>query len=115
MRCDWNWSVRRADLARVGSDGWQSQGVPEYGSFIPSPTLEIVNQRAGTPNLAIPMDKRDLSVEEQNKLKPFYPELFAYRERCFGGFCFDLDEKNTFDVPAENREKFYTSASIDSP
>lgn len=53
------------------------------------------------------MGKRDLSVQEQNKLKPFYPELFAYRERCFGGFCFDLDERYTFDVPKEEREKFY--------
>lgn len=53
------------------------------------------------------MGKRDLSVEEQNKLKPFYPELFAYRERCFGGFCFDLDERYTFDVPKDEREKFY--------
>lgn len=59
------------------------------------------------PNNHLQMGKRDLSVEEQNKLKPFYPELFAYRERCFGGFCFDLDERYTFDVAENVREEFY--------
>ncbi|KAF4469809.1 steroid monooxygenase [Fusarium albosuccineum] len=60
-----------------------------------------------TPNLAVPMRKRDLTVEEQERAKAFYPELFRYREDNFAGFLYDWDEKNTFDVTPEEREEFY--------
>ncbi|KAI1498983.1 FAD/NAD(P)-binding domain-containing protein [Biscogniauxia marginata] len=60
-----------------------------------------------TPNLAIPMRKRDLSVKEQEDAKRFYPELFRYREKTFGGFLYDWYEKNTFDDTPEEREAFY--------
>ncbi|KAJ9145461.1 Baeyer-Villiger monooxygenase [Pleurostoma richardsiae] len=60
-----------------------------------------------TPNLAVPMRKRPLSVEEQQSAKKFYPELFRYREKNFGGFLYDWAEKNTFDDSPEDREAFY--------
>jgi hypothetical protein len=37
----------------------------------------------------------------------FYPELFRYRERNFGGFLYGLYEKGTFEDTEEEREKFY--------
>ncbi|KAI1085163.1 FAD/NAD(P)-binding domain-containing protein [Whalleya microplaca] len=62
-----------------------------------------------TPNLAVPMRRRDLSVEEQDAAKKFYPELFRYREKNFAGFNYDWYEKNTFDDTPEQREAFYES------
>ena len=62
-----------------------------------------------TPNLAVPMRKRDLTVEEQERIKPYYPELFRYRETSFAGFMYDWHEKNTFDDSPEEREAFYES------
>jgi cation diffusion facilitator CzcD-associated flavoprotein CzcO len=53
------------------------------------------------------MRKRDLTVEEQEKNKQFYPELFRYRETNFAGFLYDWSEKNTFDDSPEEREAFY--------
>ncbi|KAF2172967.1 hypothetical protein M409DRAFT_62608 [Zasmidium cellare ATCC 36951] len=94
--------VRGKRCAVIGTGASGVQIAQEWGPIAGS--LHVFQR---TPNLAVPMGKRDLSVEEQNKLKPFYPELFAYRERCFGGFCFDLDERYTFDVPKDERERFY--------
>lgn len=62
-----------------------------------------------TPNLAVPMHKRDLTIEEQERIKPYYPELFRYRETSFAGFMYDWCERNTFDDTPEEREAFYES------
>ncbi|SMR42332.1 unnamed protein product [Zymoseptoria tritici ST99CH_1E4] len=94
--------VRGKRCAVIGTGASGVQISQEWG-----PVAKDLKVFQRTPNLAVPMGKRDLSVEEQNKLKPFYPELFAYRERCFGGFCFDLDERYTFDVAENVREEFY--------
>lgn len=62
-----------------------------------------------TPNLAVPMRKRALTIEEQERIKPYYPELFRYRETSFAGFMYDWHEKNTFDDSPEERDAFYES------
>ncbi|OJZ81076.1 hypothetical protein ASPFODRAFT_146628 [Aspergillus luchuensis CBS 106.47] len=59
-----------------------------------------------TPNLAIPMRKRPLTVEEQERLKPLYPELFRLRETSFGGFTYDFIERGVFDENEKEREAF---------
>jgi len=59
-----------------------------------------------TPNLAIPMRKRDLTVQEQEEAKRNYPELFSLRERCFGGFLYTFAERGTFEDDEEKREEF---------
>ena len=53
------------------------------------------------------MGRRELTAEEQNKLKPLYPKLFAHRELSYTGFTVDMEEKNTFDVTQQEREAFY--------
>lgn len=53
------------------------------------------------------MGKKPLTPEDQNRIKPFYPQLMKYRESCFGGFLFSIDEKHTFQDTPEEREKFY--------
>ncbi len=60
-----------------------------------------------TPNLTVPMRQRDLTVEEQEIAKKWYPELLHLREHCFGGFLYTFSEKNTFDDSPEEREAFF--------
>ncbi|KAK9454023.1 putative flavoprotein [Dipodascopsis uninucleata] len=110
------------------------KGVIHHSSFWPDETVDVKGKRCAvigtgasgvqiaqawgpvagsvsvlqrTPNLAIPMGKRSLTAKEQNDSKAFYPELFAYREKCFGGFLYSLDEKNTFDDSPEERESHF--------
>lgn len=94
--------VRGKRCAVIGTGASGVQISQEWG-----PVASDLKVFQRTPNLAVPMGRRDLTAEEQNRLKPNYPEMFEFRERCFGGFAFDLDEKNTFDVPTEEREAFY--------
>lgn len=110
------------------------KGVVHHSSFWPDEKVDVKNKRCAiigtgasgvqitqawgpeagdlkvfqrTPNLAVPMRKRDLTVEEQERLKPVYPELFRYRETSFAGFLYDWCERNTFDDTPEEREAFY--------
>ncbi|KAJ5804107.1 uncharacterized protein N7518_000410 [Penicillium psychrosexuale] len=112
------------------------KGIVHHSSFWPEEKIEVKNKRAAvigtgasgvqitqawgpeagdlkvfqrTPNLAVPMRKRDLTVEEQERLKPNYPELFRYRETSFAGFLYDWYERNTFDDTPEEREAFFES------
>ncbi|KAJ9246546.1 hypothetical protein DTO271D3_8137 [Paecilomyces variotii] len=59
-----------------------------------------------TPNLAVPMRKRALTVKEQQDSKRFYPELFDYREKCFGGFLYTFCERGVFEDSKEEQEAF---------
>ncbi|KAK5994199.1 FAD-binding monooxygenase acrE [Cladobotryum mycophilum] len=64
------------------------KGIIHHTSFWPEDRIEVkVFQR--TPNLAVPMRKRELTVEEQEGAKKYYPELFTYREASFTGNPFD--------------------------
>jgi cation diffusion facilitator CzcD-associated flavoprotein CzcO len=110
------------------------QGVIHHSSFWPAEGVDCVNKRIAvigtgasgvqviqelgpvakqltvfqrTPNLALPMGQRPLTKAEQDRLKPFYPEILAYREKCFAGFHYDLCERNTFDDSPEEREAFF--------
>ena len=89
-------------VAVIGTGASGVQIIQEMGATASELT---VYQR--TPNLALPMGRRSLSKEEQDNLKPFYPEILAYRERCFAGFHYDLEERNTFDDSPEEREAFF--------
>ncbi|KAF2098477.1 HK97 family phage prohead protease [Rhizodiscina lignyota] len=60
-----------------------------------------------TPNLAVPMGKRMLTPEEQNKGKDWYHRLYQLREKCYGGFFYGMHERNTFQDTPEEREAFY--------
>ncbi|KAL4790950.1 hypothetical protein BDV19DRAFT_316612 [Aspergillus venezuelensis] len=110
------------------------KGTVHHSSFWPEEHIEVKNKRCAiigtgasgvqitqawgpeagdlkvfqrTPNLAVPMRKRDLTIEEQERIKPYYPELFRYREANFAGFLYDWHEKDTFDDTPEEREAFY--------
>jgi cation diffusion facilitator CzcD-associated flavoprotein CzcO len=110
------------------------KGVVHHSSFWPEEHVDVKNKRCAvigtgasgvqitqawgpeagdlkvfqrSPNLALPLKKRDLTVEEQESLKLHYPELFRYRETTFAGFMYHPCERNTFDDTPEEREAFY--------
>ncbi|CAG9983380.1 unnamed protein product [Clonostachys byssicola] len=92
---------------RCGVIGTGASGVQIVQAWGPKADEVKVFQR--TPNLAVPMRYRKLSVEEQERGKTWYPELFKYRETSFAGFHYDWYEKETFDDTPEEREALYES------
>ena len=70
------------------------------------PTAGEVKVFQRTPNLTVPMRQRPLTVQEQEQAKKWYPELFDFREKCFGGFLYDFAERDTFEDTPEEREAF---------
>lgn len=95
-------SVEGKRCAVIGTGASGVQVIQEW-----SPIASEVKVFQRSPNMAIPMERRDLTAEEQNSLKKLYPQLFALREKNFGGYHFDFAERNVFDVPAEEREQLY--------
>ncbi|KAI9876540.1 MAG: hypothetical protein M1830_006281 [Pleopsidium flavum] len=90
---------------RVAVIGTGASGVQIAQEWGPQAGSVKVFQR--TPNLAVPMGRKDLTREEQQNAKVHYPELYNFREKCFGGFLFDFSEKNTFDDTPEEQEAFF--------
>ena len=96
---------KKVGVVGTGSTGVQiaqelSKEIGEDGSL-------TVFQR--TPNLALPMQQRKLTKEEQDDWKHNYPQFYQDRLTTFAGFPFDWAKKKTFDDPPEEREKFYQS------
>lgn len=90
---------------RVGVIGTGPTGVQMVQECAKEAGELTVFQR--TPNLALPMQQRRLTKEEQEAMKGFYPRLFESRPRTFTGLYFDWYDKKTFDDGAEDREKMY--------
>lgn len=90
---------------KVAIIGTGASGVQMIQEMAPGAEQLTVFQR--TPNLALPMGKRDLTNEEQDRLKPYYPEIHALREKCFAGFHYDLLERDTFNDTPEEREAHF--------
>lgn len=89
-------------VAVIGTGASGVQCIQEMG-----PVAEQLTVYQRTPNLALPMGKRDLSKQEQDNLKPLYPTIHEMRERCFAGFHYDLCERETFDDTPEERKEFF--------
>lgn len=104
------------------SSFWPAEGVPYDGKRVAcigtgASGVQVIQEMGATagqltvyqrtPNLALPMGRRDLTAAEQDQLKPFYPEIHEMRERCFAGFHYDLNERNTYDDTPEEREAFF--------
>lgn len=103
------WPEEHIDVVgkRCAVIGTGASGVQVTQAWGPQAGSLKVFQR--TPNLALPMLKRDLTVEEQRESKKIYPELFSLREKCFGGFLYTFDEKDTFDDNDDERQAFFES------
>lgn len=81
-------------VAVIGTGASGVQMIQEMG-----PQAEQLTVYQRTPNLALPMGKRDLSKAEQDGLKPNYPYMHALRELTFAGFHYDLCERKLFTRP----------------
>ncbi|KAJ4478403.1 cyclohexanone monooxygenase [Lentinula aciculospora] len=87
---------------RVGVIGTGSTGVQVIQEIAPIVSHLTVFQR--TPNLALPMKQRKISVEEQDKLKKeLYPIFYGRRNQTFSGFLHDLDPKPMAETTLEER------------
>lgn len=92
---------------RIGVIGNGASGVQVAQELGPDAKYLCVFHR--TSNLALPMRRKMLCAEDQNKAKAKYPNLYDLRERCFGGFAYEWDERNTLSNAPEEREKFRES------
>ncbi|KAI0525528.1 hypothetical protein F5B22DRAFT_633621 [Xylaria bambusicola] len=99
---DENVDVKDKRCAVIGTGASGVQIVQAWG-----PVASEVKVFQRTPNLALPMRKRDLTVAEQETAKKLYPELFRYREKTYAGFTYDWHEKNTFDDTPEKQQGLY--------
>ncbi|KAF5701560.1 cyclohexanone monooxygenase [Fusarium mundagurra] len=89
-------------VAVIGTGASGVQITQEWG---PAVKKLVVFQR--TPNLALPMGKRDISKEEQQAIYPVYDELMRLRETTFAGFIYDFTERTTFEDSPQEREALY--------
>ncbi|EXJ81337.1 hypothetical protein A1O3_07627 [Capronia epimyces CBS 606.96] len=94
--------ARGKKVAVIGTGASGVQIIQEWG-----PQVENLTVFQRTPNLALPMGKRDLSKEEQEALYPAYEELLRLREKNFAGFTYDFEERNTLEDSPEEREALY--------
>ncbi|PYH88406.1 putative flavo protein [Aspergillus ellipticus CBS 707.79] len=96
--------IRGKRCAVIGTGASGIQVVQAWG-----PTASSLKVFQRTPNYAIPMRKRDLTAEEQNGMKPLYPQLFEMREKTFTGFLCEFTERLTCEDNDAEREAFYES------
>lgn len=96
--------VKGKNVAVIGTGASGVQISQEWGQH--AGTMKLFQR---TPNLALPMGRKPLTVEEQIISKQWYPRLFEMRERTFAGFLYDQAEKETFDDTPEEREAHYQS------
>ncbi|KAF2268110.1 cyclopentanone 1,2-monooxygenase [Lojkania enalia] len=94
--------VKGKHIAVVGTGSTGVQIAQETSKDAASVT---VFQR--TPNLALPMQQKPITEDEQIKRKDQYAEAFKYRMTTFCGFQYDFVDRNTFDDTPEVREAFY--------
>ncbi|KAK0113652.1 hypothetical protein ONS95_013898 [Cadophora gregata] len=97
-------NVKNKRVTVIGTGAGGVQIIREWGAKVNEMSVFM-----RTPNLAIPMGKRDMTKEEQVRLMDTYPQQFELRERCFAGFTYDFLERNTFDHTPEEREAFFES------
>lgn len=60
-----------------------------------------------TPNLAIPMQQRKLSIRDNDEMKKNYPQMFNERGGSFAGFGFDTIPLNATEVSEQERNQTY--------
>ena len=104
------WPEANVDIKgkRVGVVGTGATGVQlsqECAKLVGENGSLTVFQR--TPNLALPMQQRKMSKEEQDDVKCNYPQYFRDRLKTFAGFLFDWHQVKTFDATPEERELLY--------
>ncbi len=107
---------------KVHTAHWPQGGIPLAGRRIAvigtgasavqviqeaAPVAEHLTVFQRTPMLALPMQQRKLTAEEQAALKAGYPAIYDKRRKNFGGYDYDGIGKGALEVsPAERRARF---------
>jgi cation diffusion facilitator CzcD-associated flavoprotein CzcO len=101
------WPQAGVELAgkRVAVIGTGSSGVQVAQEAALNASQVIVFQR--TPNLALPMQQKKLSEEDNRQMRPELPAAFERRGQCFAGFDFDFVPKNATEVTEAERNATY--------
>ncbi len=102
-----HWPQEGVDLTgkRVGIVGTGASGVQVVQEAAQVAAEVTVFQR--TPILALAMQQRKLTREEQDEAKKQYPERFAKRCRTNSGFDYDEATKSALEVTDEERRATY--------
>lgn len=96
---------RRHDGPQGRRHGHRSSGVQvvqEAGHV-----AEHVTVFQRTPNLAIPMQQRALTHDDNEQFRKGLPERFEARYKAFAGFDFDFLPQNAADLSMEERDAIY--------
>ena len=103
--------LKNKRIAVIGTGASGVQTIQETGRDAKHLT---VYQR--TPNYALPMNQRPINEieNERQKKEGDFDKAFKNVYTTFAGFNYDFDKKNTFDVTAEEREKFYHWLLVDN-
>lgn len=98
------WPDQEVDVKnkRCAVIGTGASGVQIVQAWGPAAGSLKVFQR--TPNLAIPMRRRQVDPGERERHRALYPEMFKLRETSFAGFTYDWSEKNAADDTPAQRE-----------
>ncbi|KAJ7811370.1 cyclohexanone monooxygenase [Mycena leptocephala] len=91
---------------RVGVVGTGSSGVEVIQEIAPLVEHLTVYQR--TPCVPLPLRQKQFSAEEQEKAKKeLYPIHLARQHQTFSGLLYDLDERETLSLTAEERRLYF--------
>ncbi len=101
------WPQQGLSLAgkRVGVIGTGASGVQVSQEASLDAAQLTVFQR--TPNMALPMQQKKLTEEDNRKMKVEYPETFKARGGSFAGFGFDFIPENATETAPDVRNATY--------
>jgi cation diffusion facilitator CzcD-associated flavoprotein CzcO len=91
---------RKVVVMGTGSSGVQV--IQEAGHV-----AEHVTVFQRTPNLAIPMQQRTLTHDDNEQFRKGLPERFEARDKAFAGFDFDFLPQNAADLSKQERDAIY--------
>lgn len=89
-------------VAVIGTGASGVQIIQEIG-----PVAEHLTVFQRTPNLSLPMQQKQLSAEDNEKLKERFAEWFESWGGTFAGFHYDFDPRKATDVSDAEREEIY--------
>lgn len=103
-------NLKNKRIAEIGTGASGTQIIQEVGDNAKHLTIFL-----RTPNMCLPMNQRKLDPkeEEEKKKNGYYEQEIEKTRHTFAGFQFDFQDKGTFDVSPEEREKFYHQQMIE--
>ncbi|KAK3714863.1 hypothetical protein LTR37_007598 [Vermiconidia calcicola] len=95
---DGQYSVKGKRVAIVGAGSTGVQITQEIGKQADQTTVFVRR-----PSYCLPMHQRQLTVEEQSQLRPYYPALFKAGRQSHAGFPSERPQHGMFETSAKER------------